>query len=247
MASKKLFKGLAQNIAHHSESFLSYLHPHLGRACQAVNLSNVTLNLLGGPAMPDNVPSSKELDLAIPAWRSRFQEMTTKVGADFSKIQSASVNFDFTAWKDLYSADATAELVLLDGTKYTATGWRPEPQKSPEEKIPGTNLDWPDQFLQTNRGKKEVKKGTMERIEQIRDILMQDWDPIGVSEWVEARDEYDRYVNQIYSFFLKGALTRENLQEYLMKSATDKMGLTQTSPEKAEITAKKIGELLDLK
>jgi hypothetical protein len=76
--------------------------------------------------------------------------------------------------------------------------------------------------------------------------MMEDWDPIGVNEWIEARDEYDSYVHEIYSMFVNGNLTRENLVQYLMKSATDSMGLTHVSKEKAEHAANKVCEVLGL-
>ena len=36
----------------------------------------------------------------------------------------------------------------------------------------------------------------------IRQILMKEWDPIGVSHVVEAQDEYDSYIPHIYSQLL---------------------------------------------
>jgi hypothetical protein len=47
--------------------------------------------------------------------------------------------------------------------------------------------------------------------------------------------------------FLKGTLTRESLYEYLMKSATDSMGLTYVSKEKAQTAVGKLIEVLGLK
>lgn len=143
MASKRIFKSLAQNIAHHSDSYLSYLHPSLGEACKAAGTETITLELLGGPILPSNVPTSKELENAIPAWRDRFKEMADKQGLDISQLQKASVKFDYSAYKDLYSVDTSAELVHSDGTVYTATGWRPEEPIDPQKRIPGTDLLWP--------------------------------------------------------------------------------------------------------
>ena len=35
--------------------------------------------------------------------------------------------------------------------------------------------------------------------QKVKNILMQDWDPIGVQAIPEAQDEYDSYVPTIYS------------------------------------------------
>ena len=43
-----------------------------------------------------------------------------------------------------------------------------------------------------------------EIMNSIREILLRDWDPIGIAddeEW--PRDEYDAYVGQIYSFLIR--------------------------------------------
>ena len=34
--------------------------------------------------------------------------------------------------------------------------------------------------------------------ESIREILLRDWDPIGVNDMPEAQDEYDSYVGGVY-------------------------------------------------
>jgi hypothetical protein len=34
--------------------------------------------------------------------------------------------------------------------------------------------------------------------ESIREILLRDWDPIGVNDVPEAQDEYDSYVGGVY-------------------------------------------------
>jgi hypothetical protein len=238
-------------MAHHSQSYLSYLHPHLGEACEAASIGNITLNLLEGPILPNDMPVSKELSLAVPNWRAKFREIAGKIGVDLSQIQSATVNFNFARYNHHTSMDTKSEIVLSDGTKYEAEGWVPNREEPvpPHHMIPGTDIKWPKQYIDqhlTPPEKKEEKKNAMHYIDRIRNILMEDWDPIGVNEWIEARDEYDSYVHEIYSMFVNGNLTRENLVQYLMKSATDSMGLTHVSKEKAEHAANKVCEVLGL-
>ena len=44
---------------------------------------------------------------------------------------------------------------------------------------------------------------------ELRRILMEEWDPIGVKGAPEAADEYDRYVGQIGSRLHNGAMAEE--------------------------------------
>jgi len=44
---------------------------------------------------------------------------------------------------------------------------------------------------------------------RIRTILMEEWDPIGVSDIPEAADEYDSYLGGIYELIARGADTEE--------------------------------------
>lgn len=59
----------------------------------------------------------------------------------------------------------------------------------------------------------------------IRDILIRDWDPIGVMsdpEW--PRDEYDAYVGRIYSRLSSGE-SAEAIAKYLCFVERQQMGL----------------------
>jgi hypothetical protein len=60
--------------------------------------------------------------------------------------------------------------------------------------------------------------------QEIRRILMQDWDPIGVQEIPEAYDEYDSYVPTIYSMLITQKPLAE-LFEYLVWLESEHMGL----------------------
>jgi hypothetical protein len=58
----------------------------------------------------------------------------------------------------------------------------------------------------------------------IRWALLEDWDPIGVGEIAEARDEYDAYVPTIYKMLITRRSKRE-IFEYLWWLETEHMGL----------------------
>jgi len=61
---------------------------------------------------------------------------------------------------------------------------------------------------------------------RVRDILMRDWDPIGVAGIPEAADEYDAYVDKTYVMLMDQRATAEAISAYLFEIATKHMGLS---------------------
>lgn len=58
----------------------------------------------------------------------------------------------------------------------------------------------------------------------IREILMKEWDPIGVSDVPEAQDEYDSYIPHIYGLLIHHK-TEQEIFRYLWELETDYIGL----------------------
>jgi hypothetical protein len=61
---------------------------------------------------------------------------------------------------------------------------------------------------------------------RVREILMRDWDPIGVAGIPEAADEYDAYADTAYVMLMDQRATAEALSAYLFEIATNHMGLS---------------------
>ncbi len=61
--------------------------------------------------------------------------------------------------------------------------------------------------------------------QQIKDVLLTEWDPVGVQAIPEAQDEYDSYIPTIHSMLISRKPTYE-VFEYLMWLETEHMGLT---------------------
>ena len=59
---------------------------------------------------------------------------------------------------------------------------------------------------------------------EIRRVLLEVWDPIGVKDEPRAQDEYDSYIGQIYGLLVKGASEQEII-EFLYHVETEQMGL----------------------
>jgi hypothetical protein len=60
--------------------------------------------------------------------------------------------------------------------------------------------------------------------ESIRQVLLRDWDPIGVCDNPKARDEYDGYIAPIYWMLMKSR-SEDEIAKYLHKSKTKDIGL----------------------
>ncbi|NTX71008.1 hypothetical protein FCH31_16510 [Lelliottia amnigena] len=60
--------------------------------------------------------------------------------------------------------------------------------------------------------------------EEIKKILLHEWDPIGVKTFVEADDEYDMYINPIYEMLLSGK-DEVDIYNYLRWVVIDNIGL----------------------
>ena len=60
---------------------------------------------------------------------------------------------------------------------------------------------------------------------KIRDILMDDWDPIGIKQFTDHVDEYDSYIPKIYSLLIHRK-TQVEMCDYLWWAGTENMGLS---------------------
>lgn len=58
---------------------------------------------------------------------------------------------------------------------------------------------------------------------QIRQVLLEVWDPIGVKDEPNAQDEYDGYIGRLYDLLIAGA-PDSDLTDHLYWAAHDQMG-----------------------
>lgn len=59
----------------------------------------------------------------------------------------------------------------------------------------------------------------------IRHVLMQVWDPIGIKDEPNAQDEYDGYLGDVYELLVSGA-SDSQIAEHLWSMVTEHMGLS---------------------
>jgi hypothetical protein len=60
----------------------------------------------------------------------------------------------------------------------------------------------------------------------IHDLLIHQWDPIGVNCYPEAQDEYDLYIGEIHGL-LRAGTDRVSLVNHLRIIETERMGLSE--------------------
>lgn len=75
---------------------------------------------------------------------------------------------------------------------------------------------------------------------QIKDLLLKEWDPIGVQAIPEAQDEYDGYVPTLCSMLIARTPVHE-VFEYLLWLETEHMGLTADRQRTQSIAEKLAG------
>lgn len=77
---------------------------------------------------------------------------------------------------------------------------------------------------------KEVAAEGKRVIDEIRDVLMREWDPIGVKDEPLAWDEYDAYIGRTYRLLVDGS-SDQVIADYLADVEQDRMGLGPSKPE----------------
>jgi hypothetical protein len=75
--------------------------------------------------------------------------------------------------------------------------------------------------------------------ENIRDVLLHDWDPIDVQNVRGAQDEYDSYVGEVYRLLTSGA-SEKQIVEHLWQIETVTMGLSTPDRTKLRPVARRL-------
>jgi hypothetical protein len=118
MASKRHFSGIAHNIAHHAQSPLAYMHPHVVRATRRNGTAVAKLDLLSDQPWPIGFVVDTPLQLATEALQEKFQDMVSGAGLDIGDLATASLSFLPLAWTDNSTSEVHALLVTKDGKRF---------------------------------------------------------------------------------------------------------------------------------
>ncbi len=77
---------------------------------------------------------------------------------------------------------------------------------------------------------------------QIRKVLLNVWDPIGIQNEPNAQDEYDGYVGEIYGLLVRKA-TDQEITDRLLYIVQDTMGLDAAKAEDMQPTVRALREI----
>jgi hypothetical protein len=89
---------------------------------------------------------------------------------------------------------------------------------------------------------KKLRKRLREVEENIRNVLLHDWDPIEVANEPLAQSEYDSYVGGVYRLLASGA-SEEEIADHLWRIETEAMELSGVEPSALLPVARKLREL----
>lgn len=117
MASQKRLKSVIQSIAHHSVSGLSFIHPHLGKACKEKGLPFIRIDLLAENPCPEIFRKYEPLQLSLFELKNKFNEILNLEGFNSSDLKSVFLTFQISSW-DNYSAICDARLVSSKNRRY---------------------------------------------------------------------------------------------------------------------------------
>jgi hypothetical protein len=81
---------------------------------------------------------------------------------------------------------------------------------------------------------REGRKNWKEAHRMIAEILLREWDPIGVSDYPEAADEHDSYVPQVYGLIVRGE-SAQKIFEYLTSVEAHDMGMPGNPTRTAKV------------
>ena len=95
MPSLNELSGVAHNIAHHSQSSLSWLHPHLGQVCRLAGVTFAEIELLDAFPYPLLLPNHKPLELALQGLQAKFWEILELQHLERTEVHSVHLEFRF--------------------------------------------------------------------------------------------------------------------------------------------------------
>jgi len=95
MPSLKLLNGVAHDIAHHAQSGLSWLHPHIGQACRIAGATAAEVELLDEAPYPTDLPRLEPLVLALQGLQGKLFAILDSHRLDHAAVQSVRIQFVF--------------------------------------------------------------------------------------------------------------------------------------------------------
>jgi hypothetical protein len=92
----------------------------------------------------------------------------------------------------------------------------------------------------------DPRQRTREITNKIREVLMSQWDPIGVADIPEAADEYDMYIGGVFGLLARRA-SPEDVCAYLRRIEVERMELVDADGEPFMATERRMAVVESLK
>ena len=122
MTSMKVLQSVAHDVAHHAQSGLSCLHPHVGQACRAAGRLEVEVQLTSTEVYPPALPLMHPLRVALLSLRQRFWQIVAAHKLEESAVTRASLLFRFAERsRDDYISEVIGRVTGANGRNYEAT------------------------------------------------------------------------------------------------------------------------------
>lgn len=93
-------------------------------------------------------------------------------------------------------------------------------------------------------GRQSPKENPKHLFARIREVLLSDWDPLGLSDAPGVPDDYDAVAREIHALITDEDVTVERIAHYLEWAEDELMGL-QRRPAAAQAAARRVLALRD--
>jgi hypothetical protein len=82
-------------------------------------------------------------------------------------------------------------------------------------------------------------KQALKIFDSIRQVLIRDWDPIGIGDETAITDEYDAYIAPVYRI-LAGSRADDDLIACLRRIERDELGIDRSDPDRLKSVVKEL-------
>ena len=115
MSSTKRLSSVCHNIAHHAASGLSFIHPHLRRACRAIGIERIVIDLTRDDPYPDQLQPNDPLQRALISLRKKSQAILSAQGFTLEEIDHLDLHVSFSSKPGDYCSNCDVTLTHKNG------------------------------------------------------------------------------------------------------------------------------------
>lgn len=122
MPTQRALIGVAHNIAHHTQSGLSWIHPHFAEACREAGVFGAGFELLSEEPYPHELPTKRPLQLALQSLHTKFWEILERGGFPRDAVSSVHLYVQIPRFgSDNYTCSVRATITSSNGKRFEST------------------------------------------------------------------------------------------------------------------------------